>query len=226
MLFGHGPARAEKAFVTRRPYVDLEVVVGAPPDPVVVGQIDAVPPRHRRVHRERKGVPHPFVERTHHRVESQRLGRRPTTATHVGHRRGVHRQQHCQDTHGRDERSASHPLEQTGETDGEDERAVGETTSAESGAAPPDLHRAVDVQCRSRNLPNRWRARNWSFFAASRARTKSRSVSCAASGTPTGDPPKRHRTPVLTCRRSWGRRHTMVIRRSISVSPGESRHAL
>lgn len=31
----------------------------------------------------------------------------------------------------------------------------------------------------------RWRARNWSFFAASRARTKSRSASWAASGTHT-----------------------------------------
>ena len=38
---------------------------------------------------------------------------------------------------------------------------------------------------RSRNLPKRWRARNWSFFAASRARTRSRSASCAASGTHT-----------------------------------------
>jgi hypothetical protein len=38
---------------------------------------------------------------------------------------------------------------------------------------------------RNRNLPKRWRARSWSFFAASRARTKSRNASCAASGTHT-----------------------------------------
>ena len=30
---------------------------------------------------------------------------------------------------------------------------------------------------RSRNFPRRWRARNWSFLAASRARTKSRNAS-------------------------------------------------
>ena len=73
----------------------------------------------------------------------------------------------------------------------------------------PWLHAVIAVgrrrPCRSRNFPSRWRARNWSFLAASRARTKSRSASWAASGHP-------HRRQSLA---RWHRANFAASRRSV-----------